>query len=260
MAVTSLLELLAISESQTQKATAINTAFSQIEQAVADTYSLNTDAAVSVDFDVVLPFDDANDLTSRTALRFILLVIAAGSAENFNVIHPDNKHLFFVRNDAAHVATVKTASGTGIALSPNQTAILYCDGTNVIDLSGAFITAAITQAYDFEVAVYNKPINAQVIGKFVVPREVSFGADFAGSVGNAGTNPTATATFAVNDDGIQIGTISVSTGGVFTFTTTSNEAKVVAAGSVITVVSQATADATLADVNVSLLGSISVAQ
>lgn len=261
MAVTPNLELLAISESQTQKATAINTALAQMEGAISSSYTLNTDAAVTASFDVVIPFDDSNDLSDRTALRMIYLDIAPGATDVFNVIHPDNPHLFFAKNRSAHNATVKTAAGSGFTIEPTKTAILYCDGTNVIDISGFFAANAnVIQAHDFEVSVYDKPTSGQVIGRFLVARETTLAADFGGSIGNVVTNPTAVNVFDVDQDGTLIGQISVATDGAVTFTTVGNTEKIVPAGAILTVHNQAVADATLANLNVVLAATISVVQ
>lgn len=261
MSVTPNLELLAISESQTQKATAINTALSQMEEAISSSYTLNTSLAVTANYNVVIPFDDSNDLSDRQALRMVYLDIAAGATADFNVIHPDNPHLFFAKNSSAHTATVKTSVGSGFPLTPSSSAILYCNGVDVINLSNSFVYSNnIKQAYDFDVAVYNKPKSGQVIAKTIIPRDVIFAANFTGSVGVVGINPTAVNELEVKDNGSVIGTVSVSTAGVVTFTTVSGTEKQVTAGSVLTVQNQSTADATLADLNISLVGTISVPQ
>ena len=58
----------------------------------------------------------------------------------------------------------------------------------------------------------------------------------------------------VLDDGVSIGTVSITSGGVFTFTTQGGTAKVIAAGSALTVVNQATADATAGNISVTFRG------
>jgi hypothetical protein len=263
MAVTSLLELLVLTEAQSQKATAVNTALAALEAALADTYALSTSAADVPGEDVVIPFNDTNDLSARTALRFIYLTLTAGATAAFDVIHPDNKHLFFVTNNTAHTATVKTAAGTGIAVTAGSTKLLYCNGVNVIEIpisgSGGSITS-ITQAEDYEVAFYGSPVDGEVMAEFIVGRQVTFPANLVGSVGSVGVNPTATVNLDVDDDGTKIGNIAISTSGVFTFTTTGGTARVVAAGSKLVVHNQASADATLENVLVTLLGTITVAQ
>lgn len=93
-----------------------------------------------------------------------------------------------------------------------------------------------------------------VFFKIVFAEDVDFADNFAGSTGDAGSNPTATAEFDVLKNGVSIGDISVSTGGVFTFTTDAGAVSFTS-GDVLTIVGPATADATLADVSITLLGS-----
>jgi hypothetical protein len=57
-------------------------------------------------------------------------------------------------------------------------------------------------------------------------------------------------------DGSSIGTISVSTGGVFVFATTGGTEKSVTAGQRLEVVAPGSADATAADIAVTFTGSI----
>ncbi len=58
----------------------------------------------------------------------------------------------------------------------------------------------------------------------VVARDIQFPADFAGSVGYVDTNPAATYTMSIKKNGVEIGTVSISTGGTFTFATASSGA------------------------------------
>lgn len=49
-----------------------------------------------------------------------------------NIIVPVNKKFYIFINATAQTLTVKTAAGTGIAVAAGKTAILLCDGTNVV--------------------------------------------------------------------------------------------------------------------------------
>lgn len=260
MATSTNLEIPQITESQSNKATMVNTIMEAFEANLSGSYSLDTSSATTSGDDVTIPFEDDNDLSTRQALRMLYLVLSSGATADFNVIHPDNKHFFFCQNDTAHVATIKTAAGTGIDLAAGGSDILYCDGTNVISLAGSLSVSNITQAYDYEVSFFGTPSNAQVMAQYLVARETTFPADFADAVGTVGTNPGAAVTLSVKDDGVEIGTIDISTGGAFTFATDSNAAQTVAAGSVLTVENQATADGTIEDIQATLLATISVSQ
>ena len=78
----------------------------------------------------------------------------------------------------------------------------------------------------------------------------------AGSFGDTGTNPTAQFDMDVTQDGASIGTISVGTDGTFTFTTEGGTAKQIAAGERLEIVAPASADATAADIALTLAATI----
>ena len=98
------------------------------------------------------------------------------------------------------------------------------------------------------------PIALQLMLQFTAPVAFTFPANFSGSVGDIGTNPTATTVLTVALNGATIGTISISTAGAFTFATSGGVNVSVAAGDKITVVNQTPTDATAADFSVSFLG------
>ncbi len=64
------------------------------------------------------------------------------------VICPAISKIYVVKNAVGQAATLKTASGTGIAIPNGTTSILFCDGTNVLEaitnVTGTLTTAAIT--------------------------------------------------------------------------------------------------------------------
>lgn len=74
------------------------------------------------------------------------------------------------------------------------------------------------------------------------------------SLGDVGTNPTATFTITVAQNGSTIGTITISTGGAFTFATSGGTAKAIAAGDVLRFTAQAGLDATIANISITVVG------
>jgi hypothetical protein len=100
------------------------------------------------------------------------------------------------------------------------------------------------------------PTSNEVISAVILPRETTFAANFAGSYGYIGTNPTASFVISVKDDGTEIGTITISTLGVFTFVTSGGTSKVVAAGSRLEFVAPASVDATAAYILATLAGTV----
>jgi hypothetical protein len=57
------------------------------------------------------------------------------------VICPDASKLYTVRNSTGQIITLKTASGSGIAIPDGHTAFLYCDATNVVESITSFAGA-----------------------------------------------------------------------------------------------------------------------
>jgi hypothetical protein len=129
-------------------------------------------------------------------------------------------------------------------------------GKELVVNAGGTAVEFVARPYDFGFVFGETPDADAVVGRVMIPRSMTLPANFAGSVGYVGTNPTATFDVDVKDDGSSIGTISISDSGVFTFTTTSGTAKTVAAGSRIEFVAPGTPDATIEDVSVTLVGSL----
>ncbi len=50
-----------------------------------------------------------------------------------SVVCPTQTKIYIVENNTAQIVTVKTASGTGVAVPVNKTMVVYCDGTNVVE-------------------------------------------------------------------------------------------------------------------------------
>lgn len=54
---------------------------------------------------------------------------------NINVIEPNNVNVYYIYNNTngAFTLTVKTAAGTGVTVTQGSHAVLYCDGTNIVN-------------------------------------------------------------------------------------------------------------------------------
>lgn len=116
-------------------------------------------------------------------------------------------------------------------------------------------------AYDLPFAYAGKPGNSEVMPKsgIIIPRAVVFPVGLTGSYCKVGTNPTSTATIGItiyNAAGVSqaTGSISITTGGVATFTFAS--AYTTTAGDVLKFSNQVSADATLSDISITLVGTL----
>lgn len=111
----------------------------------------------------------------------------------------------------------------------------------------------LARAYDIAAFMPGAPTASQLILKLTFDRDVDFEDDFAGSVGSNSTNPTAPATINIRRNNISIGMISISTGGVYTFSTIAGATSFVA-GNTLELVAQGVVDVTLADIAITLKG------
>lgn len=100
------------------------------------------------------------------------------------------------------------------------------------------------------------PSSNQLIGKFVAARGFTFPGDFVDSVGHVGTNPTGSFAITVSVGGVSVGTITIGTGGAFTFTTVSNAPVSIIAGDVIEFEAPGSTDASVADIAFTLVGDL----
>ena len=108
--------------------------------------------------------------------------------------------------------------------------------------------------YDIRGGFTSTPSASQILGRHAVVRDIFFPANFFGSVGFVGTNPGSIMNIDVRDDGVSIGTVTISTGGVVTFSTVSGLAVLVAKGSLLTFVGAASAVASVQNAEWTLLG------
>lgn len=58
------------------------------------------------------------------------------------LICPSTSKIYTVINGASYAVTVKTSAGTGVSIPAGSTDIVFCDGTNVENITGQSITAA----------------------------------------------------------------------------------------------------------------------
>lgn len=108
--------------------------------------------------------------------------------------------------------------------------------------------------YDIRLAFTTTPTAGQIIDTIPVIRALTLPANLTGAIGTIGTNPTTSMVLTLKDDGTDIATITISTAGAFTFATAGGTEKVVAAGSILTLVGPGTADATAANAAITIPG------
>ena len=131
-------------------------------------------------------------------------------------------------------------------------------GNNLSELASPATARVNLGVSDYRVGFFftTAPSGSEVLALHVATSAFTFPANFASptSKGAVGTNPAASFAMDVQKNGSTIGTITISTGGVFTFATASGTAKSVAVGDVIKIVAPATPDASIANAAITLVG------
>jgi hypothetical protein len=217
------------------------------------------DAAITASLNVLVDDTNAATLTAEQLRRHFFFVVAEDTtppdaAITITVPGSIPRGLIKVLNESSQSVTVEISGqpATSPTIAAGNGALLSCDGTNVRAEGGS----SGAQPYDFGFVKTETPTSDEVIGKVVIPRDMTLPADLAGAAGHVDATPTAQFDIDVTDDGTSIGTVTIATDGSFAFTTAGNTAKSVAAGSVIRFIAPASTDATVAGIAVTLIGSL----
>lgn len=245
---TPILALPEIAPTQGNKSVTHNDALVAIEQATQAQF-LDSTAGAAV------------TLSDSEATRNMLYQVSGGSA-NFDVTFPATVNalplyrLFVAKNaDTTYTARfITSAAGTSVTLQPGAKALLQQNGNDIV-LIGYFNDASAGPVpYDIGVFIPGLTTASQLCLQFTAPRAFRFPDNFSGSDANTGTNPTASAVFTILKNAVSIGTLTFNTSGVPTFATSGSGYETFAAGDILTITSQVTPDATMANISISLKG------
>ena len=121
-----------------------NNITSMVEEAVAGRSVINSWSGNSH----TLTTADGTTAEARAAMLSLTDTGDQLGSNAATVICPTASKIYIVTNAVGQAATLKTASGTGIAIPNGATMLLFCDGTNVVEginnVTGTLTTAAIT--------------------------------------------------------------------------------------------------------------------
>lgn len=246
---TDALEVTLVDPNQTGKAVSINEGIDGLASALAKSMALDMGTLSSP---YTLPYDSAEG-GDKSGLHVIMYRVTGSPGTATEIVHPAVEHLFLVVNATDADVTFKCSGQPGTTLATGDSTLMYCNGTDVED--AGTLQGSVGGIADFGFASPNGivPTTSQVIGRTVAARTIYVPADMAGSKGYIATNPTASFAIDVKVDGTSIGTITISTGGAFTFATSGGIAQVIASGSRIEFVAPATVDATAAGIAATIL-------
>lgn len=138
MSQTTSIPITEVEASQNQKEVTVNTAVQELVNALAR----RTSIAMS-DANYTLDTSEGDEAYGNMALEFTGTLTSGR-----NIIVPAVNKLYLIRNNTSgsHALTVKTPSGTGIAVAVGASySAVFCDGTNVI-IAGSSVTLPIAES------------------------------------------------------------------------------------------------------------------
>lgn len=226
-----------------EQAEEVVSSFNTIINLLSD--SVHDVLTVTISDGAASPTEASTTLGADNFLSSWLIIVNGTPSIQATLILPsdaDDSKQFAVINNTGQVLVIEV-SGAGspqeiASLANGETAVCHYDGnTNVrkIVSSAADTIASGTLAYDFGFAFGDTPTVGSVIQRVRIGRAITIPANFSGASGGVQTNPTVgDYVVTVEDDGSQIGTITIDTSGTVTFATDGGAAKSVASGSEIT--------------------------
>lgn len=202
---------------------------------------------------------DPVELTIDECTRYVCYVAEAGATGNFDFVFlgefgsNDAERLFVFRNETDYTATVKSdGAGTTVPVPAGSGCLIHQTHDDMLKIAES--SGATTAPYDVGLFLPGQPDDAVECFVFTAVRDVVFPDDFDGSVGFCGSNPAATAAFDVLKNGSSVGSISISTSGVFTFSTTGGDVSLTV-GDRLSLTTPSPQDASLANVSIVFKGS-----
>lgn len=159
--------------------------------------------------------------------------------------------------EGSDIINAVVTKGTTSPSNPNVGELFFNTTSNKLTIyDGSWNTLLSgTMPYDIAGSIFGKPDNAAVVARVVVVRPFNLPANLTGSIAKCDTAATAAQILTLKKNGSSIGTINfagAATTGTFTFVSQVS----FAAGDVLTVVNQTTADATFADAEFTLIANL----
>jgi hypothetical protein len=227
---------------QAQKEVTANEAFDTLDKAIAG--ELIHDFASDADYtlDTSEPDKEHENLVLRLTDTGTNLTTAR------NVVIPAQKQLHLIYNETLYDLTIKTPSGSGVAILAGSNGFVYCDDTDCEATTGENV------AYDFNVYYNGVPGNSQELTRLPAVRAYTVPITMAGSDLDAGAAATAETVISFKKNGSEFGTATVAISGT-SATFAAASATSFSVGDVLTVVCPASADATLADIGITIKAS-----
>lgn len=164
---------------------------------------------------------------------------------------------------ATHGALISSATAKTTPADADMFGLMDSAASNIMKkLSWANIKTALNLLYaplaqPYDVFAFHPgiPTNSAKMFRSKIPRAVTFAANFAGSQFTATANATGSSVFDIQKNGSSVGTCTIAAGGTTpTFASSGGAAVSFASGDVLEILCPTTADATLANPSITLVG------
>jgi hypothetical protein len=150
------------------------------------------------------------------------------------------------------VVTDYTGTALEVSMDRSQGSGTHADWTITIAGDPGLVAGTVV-SYDFGIFFGGTPTSSQLMAMFVAGRAFTLPDDFAGAVGRIGVNPTSSFVIDVEVNGSAVGTITIGTGGAFTFNTTGGAVSI-SVGDYVEIIAPSVVDGTAEDISISFLG------
>jgi microcystin-dependent protein len=107
--------------------------------------------------DVTLTLANSNSAQTARNLRLVLIGTSGGARQ---LIVPAIEKQYIIKNELADAVTVKTSSGTGIAVPSGKTMTLFNDATNVVDVNTYSTSMALGGALTGTTATFSGAVSS----------------------------------------------------------------------------------------------------
>lgn len=243
------LALSQVAPNQANKETTINDATGQLDAALTEGMDVDLTSA-NYNF-------NANSTTQAAYKRNARFLVKNATVAGRTITALATKRLSLFSMHSTSTQNVSLVCGTTtLTLEIGKSYLVYTDGTaNGIEAYELLASggAVAPVPYDVGTSIIGKPNNGEIVLRYVFARATTFPVNLAGSQAKAGLAATASATFNVRKNGTNVGSfVFAASGTVATFTMAS--ATSFAVGDVLEIVAPGTADASLADIAVTLAG------
>ena len=178
----------------------------------------------------------------------------AGQISNGTVTLTASTTNYLVANATTGAVSVNTTGFTAgmiplySVVTGTTTVTSYTDARSY---AASALSVGATQPYDLLMFFPGVPTSLQVMGRIIVPRAITLPASLTGSYGSSIVAATAATTLTLAKNGSSIGSVNFAiSASTATFTFASSVS--FAAGDLLTLTNQSTADATLANISVTL--------